>query len=106
MIAQLSTAHLVWTVGVTRKAHAGVIGAGGHEQREAGRQFFNDIDLPSAESGIYRRAPSASLAGEDTDLKRATPAQRLWFGLFACSGGLVMLQFARRSRNRRQRPLE
>jgi len=39
-----------------------------------------------------------SLAGQDTDLKGATPSQRLWFGGFACAGGLLIIAIAKQQR--------
>lgn len=76
--------------------------------------FFAQLTIPKMHQWIADHHPGSfllvhydpsnpnnlSLAGEDADLKRATPVECLWFGLFACTGGLVILQLARRSRNR------
>jgi hypothetical protein len=39
-----------------------------------------------------------SFAGEDLELRVATPYERLWFGVFACAGGLAIVTIGRLSR--------
>ena len=58
--AHLSIAGLVWTVRIAGKAHTGVVRTRRKEQWEAGHDPLDDVELPSADRGVYTAVPVAA----------------------------------------------
>ena len=58
-MAELTRTNLIGAVRA-REVHSGKVSARDHEERESRRNFFDHIDCPISQDGVYRAAPLAA----------------------------------------------